>query len=85
MILTYSSPSIEGDRLIYLTMETKIKPHTAGTISKSNVKIKVTSKEKKTFWPFIPTCERTHSTYLTVLVNYQSWPNLDLIYFVLQQ
>jgi hypothetical protein len=43
----YSSPSIEGDRLIYLTMETKIKPHTAGTISKSNVKIKVTSKEKK--------------------------------------
>jgi hypothetical protein len=27
------SPSIGGDRLIYLTIETKLKPHTAGTIS----------------------------------------------------
>jgi hypothetical protein len=54
MILTYSSPSIEGDRLIYLTMETKIKPHTAGTISKSNVKIKVTSKKKKRFGHSFP-------------------------------
>jgi hypothetical protein len=44
MILTYSSPSIGVDRLIYLTIETKIKPHTAGTISKSNVKLKVTSE-----------------------------------------
>jgi hypothetical protein len=34
-----SSPNIGGDRLIYLTIETKIKPHTAGTISKFNVDI----------------------------------------------
>ena len=74
MILTYSSPSIGVDRLIYLTIETKIKPHTAGTISKSNVKIKVTSKKVLAI-----------HTYLTVPVSYQSWPNLDLIYFALQQ
>jgi len=39
---------IGGDGLIYLTIETQIKPHTAGTISKFNVKIfltQVTSKK----------------------------------------
>jgi hypothetical protein len=30
-------------------------------------------------------CERTHSPYLTVLLNYQSWPNIDMIYIVVQQ
>ena len=59
MILTYSFPSIGGDSLIYLTIETKIKPHTAGTISYFNVKIfisliKVTSKQKRFGHAFPP-------------------------------
>ena len=41
--------------------------------------------QKNVFWPFIPSYERAHFTYLTVVVNYQSWPNLDIIYIVLQQ
>jgi hypothetical protein len=35
----YSSPNIGGDRLAYLTIERKIKPHTAGPISNFNVNI----------------------------------------------
>jgi hypothetical protein len=74
MILTYSSPSIGVDRLIYLTIETKIKPHTAGTISKSNVKIKVTSKKR-----FGHSYISNSTGKLPILAN------LDLIYFALQQ
>ena len=61
---------IRGDSLIYLTIETKIKSHTAGTISKFNIQIfislsKAISK-KKNVLAFIPICERTNFTYLTL-------------------